>query len=205
MTQITGGRVVYGRTVQPAQFESKRSEVELTFSVEDGNFDEAALDKVIETAITKAHEMVGVAPAPKSTRKAKVDTTSLTKVEVKTLEEKPKGDDIALDVLNTEKASAEDAKIKAAAALNAKDEKKAKADALDDLLGDVTATPAKTYTDMDLVDVVNKTNAAISNPPAIKAVCRKYTAQAIKDIPQDKRAAFVADLEALLAAGKTAA
>ena len=29
--QITGGRVVYSRTVQPAQFESKRCEVELSF------------------------------------------------------------------------------------------------------------------------------------------------------------------------------
>ena len=84
MTQITGGRIVYGRTVQPAQYESKKAEVELTFSVEDGAYDEAALDGIIHTAIEKAHAMVGLAKGVKA--KAEV---AETKVEPKA--EKPKG------------------------------------------------------------------------------------------------------------------
>lgn len=36
MSQVTSGRVVYSRTVQPAQYESKRAEVEFAFVVEDG-------------------------------------------------------------------------------------------------------------------------------------------------------------------------
>ena len=34
---ITSGRVIYSRTVQPAQHESERAEVELAFAVEDGH------------------------------------------------------------------------------------------------------------------------------------------------------------------------
>ncbi|MDP2659127.1 MAG: hypothetical protein Q8R28_00145, partial [Dehalococcoidia bacterium] len=34
--QVTSGRVVYSRTVQPASYESERAEVELAFVVEDG-------------------------------------------------------------------------------------------------------------------------------------------------------------------------
>ena len=56
---------------------------------------------------------------------------------------------------------------------------------------------ATTFTDKDLIDAVNNKNKEINNPKAIKAVCLKYTAQAIKDIPADKRAAFVAELGTL--------
>ena len=57
MTQITGGRVVYGRTVQPAQYESKKSEVEFAFAVEDGAFSQEALDGIIKTAMEKAQSV----------------------------------------------------------------------------------------------------------------------------------------------------
>jgi hypothetical protein len=187
MTQITGGKVVYGRTVQPAQYESKKSEVELTFSVEDGQYDEKALDAIIQTAITKAHEMVGVAAAPKTTRKAKVETPELTiaatSKEAFAAKANGKGQDAVLDALND-------------LAQTTKPEPKKAVDDLGDILGDV-ATPAKVYSDMDLVDVVNRTNARISNPKAIKALCATFTTQGIKDIPAEKRAEFVTALEGL--------
>lgn len=42
MAQVTSGRVAYSRTAQPAQYESKRAEVEFAFVVEDGEDPEAA-------------------------------------------------------------------------------------------------------------------------------------------------------------------
>jgi len=36
MSNITGGRVVFGRTVQPASYESKKAEVELSFALAEG-------------------------------------------------------------------------------------------------------------------------------------------------------------------------
>lgn len=66
MGQITGGRVVYGRTVQPAQYESKKAEVEITFAVAEGEDHAALLDLAAKVACDKAHEMVGLKPIAKS-------------------------------------------------------------------------------------------------------------------------------------------
>lgn len=46
MPNITGGRVVYARTVQPAQYESKRVETELAFVLADGEDPAEALSEV---------------------------------------------------------------------------------------------------------------------------------------------------------------
>ncbi len=56
---------------------------------------------------------------------------------------------------------------------------------------------AKPITDKNLIDAVNNKNKEISNPKAIKTVCLKYTKQAIKDMPQERRAEFLAELAAL--------
>ena len=67
---------------------------------------------------------------------------------------------------------------------------------VDALLGD---TPAVALTPKDCKDAVVKKMVAINNPKAIKEVINKYVTvpQTITDIPVDKRAAFVAEIEAL--------
>jgi hypothetical protein len=63
--QITSGRVVYSRTVQPAQFESKRAEVELSFVLSEKEELGDALISVGKLAQRQALEMVGLnMPAP---------------------------------------------------------------------------------------------------------------------------------------------
>lgn len=67
---ITGGKVIFGRTVQPQQFESKRAEVEIMFSVPEGADASAGLAMLNEAASlaqAKALELVGLkqsTPAP---------------------------------------------------------------------------------------------------------------------------------------------
>lgn len=58
--QITGGRVVYARTVQPAQYESKKSEVELSFTLDEGEKLGNALEEVGEIVQEKALALVGL-------------------------------------------------------------------------------------------------------------------------------------------------
>ena len=58
--QITGGRVVYSRTVQPVQFESKKAEVELSFVLAEGEKLGDALDEVADLAKAQALGMVGL-------------------------------------------------------------------------------------------------------------------------------------------------
>ena len=186
MPSITGGRVVYGRTVQPAQYESKKAEVELTFGVEEGGDLGGFLDETAALAMAKAHEMVGMkSEAKKPAPKAPPQTATATA---------PQGQ-----------------KEAAAAKMNAKD-KAAPKDEID--LGDTKPAistgeeridpdgldlgPAP-LTDKDLLEVVSAKMREINNPKAIKDVREKYVKvpMGIKDIPQDKRAAFIADVKAL--------
>ena len=192
MTQITGGRIMYGRTVQPAQYESKKAEVEFAFAVEDGAYDVADLDKIIHAAIEKANGIVGIASSVKVGKATvaadlkadaeKIKAKGKTKADLENekaleLAQKAASKDVVIDVLD----------------LTANEEVKPKPDDLGDILG----TTATATTDKDLIDAVNNKNKAINNPKAIKAVCLKYTKQAIKDIPAEKREEFLKELSAL--------
>jgi hypothetical protein len=53
--QITSGRVVYKRTIQPAQFESKSAEIELSFSLAEG---EELGDAIVDTMEAAKEEVL---------------------------------------------------------------------------------------------------------------------------------------------------
>lgn len=57
--QVTSGRVVYARTVQPANFESERAEVELHFVVVDGEDPSTAAANAMAVAKRQALETIG--------------------------------------------------------------------------------------------------------------------------------------------------
>jgi hypothetical protein len=71
---ISSGRVVYLRSVQPAQYETKKAEVELTFALAEGEELGNHLTYVSSLAMARAHQMVGIAapeaPAAKETKTA---------------------------------------------------------------------------------------------------------------------------------------
>ena len=65
--QITSGRVVFSRTVQPAQYESKKAEVELSFVLAEGEelkdtieeVGERCKDAVLDLVLGKKNETSG--------------------------------------------------------------------------------------------------------------------------------------------------
>lgn len=72
-------------------------------------------------------------------------------------------------------------------------------DDLDSLLGDSSPAPAEEITDQALTDAVTKTNKETKNPPAIRALVETYNPKPgdpfqLRQIPQDKRAEFIAKL-----------
>lgn len=81
-TKITGGKVSFGLTVCPKQYESKRVDVEFSFTVKEDDTYEAIFDRACVAAMKKAGEMVGlieVKPAVKPIGAAptKVESTGL--------------------------------------------------------------------------------------------------------------------------------
>lgn len=59
MAQITSGRVVYSRKVQPAQFESEGAEVEFAFVLEDGEDAASAASQAGAAAKASALDLLG--------------------------------------------------------------------------------------------------------------------------------------------------
>ena len=221
MAQITGGSVTFGRTVQPAQYESKKSEITLTFALAEDDGDVIAqnmLNLVSKIAQEKALELVGLKVASAPT--AKVEALPEGKVEQpnpafnkivdedrpgskrgpkpkKPAEaEKPTEDPLAAaeTAAEADNEAAEAAAHKAAMAkANAEI-----ADADSDLLGGAEAAP-QPVSDKELMDAVTKKMAEINSGPKIKEVREKFVTspKGIRDIPQDKRAEFLVELAKL--------
>lgn len=60
MAQITGGRVVYKRTVQPAPYESITAEVEFAFLLEDKETPANGAWEALKTARAEVNEAIGL-------------------------------------------------------------------------------------------------------------------------------------------------
>lgn len=219
MANITGGSVTFGRTVQPAQYESKKAEVTITFAIpEDDSPDkyQFILDGAASMAQSKALELLGLkqidarvaaadATAPRkdatmASLPEKLDERPGSKRGPKSKAEKevaaaaeavkaaavPAGDDLLGDVQRDKAAETANEGKEAAAA--------AQADKDDDLLG---ASAPQPITDKDLMDAVTKKMTETNNPKGIKDVRALFVQSplGIKDIPQDKRAAFLEKLK----------
>ena len=59
-SKIIGGKVTFGLTVCPKQYESKRVDVEMNFTVKEDDSYEKIFDKACFAAVNRAREMVGL-------------------------------------------------------------------------------------------------------------------------------------------------
>lgn len=191
MTQITGGTVSFRRVVQPAQYESKEASVNLSFVVDEGSSQEVVhdmLEAVAQTARTKALEMVGLRPAgdsastsaPVAVKETKPPRTRKAAAETRQISENPEDrqDPLAGAGAGTQKPPEPVQTV-------------GDPDGLD-------LEPAKDITDKDLSDAVTAWVNKHKNPQKVKDLRSQYVAAgaSLRDIPQDKRAEFLAKLEA---------
>lgn len=220
MGKITGGEVSYGRTMKTGDFENKRVDVKLSFSVEEGEDHTAILQAAAREAHDKAHAMLGVKkPDPPAEPAAK------TSVPVTPTKE---------EAVATATAKADNL-VKARAAKAAKVEKEVlfehggnpnalgetpadgslpaglkrtdpKAEPVEDLGFDEDAiesqpeiTDAALSTAMNRKVAVLKAKHAGAAPTLIKALINTFVEPPKKshDIPQNLRGEFLKKLEAL--------
>lgn len=223
MVQITNGVVKYGRTVKTGDFENKRVDVELSFSItEEDNTDEV-IAHVSDKAMAHAFRMledggeVKALPA-KTSAKAKAAPV-LVKNEESEEEAKPakaapkkaaakmpevvapKADPSAMEDEEEKQVTPKFlGKGKAPAANPAsmeEDEEELEEDeGIDDLLGG--GEPAKEITDKDLDAAAQRCQAQHKNAPAIRKLLAKLGVKApsgrLIDLPQDKRQQFLDEL-----------
>lgn len=223
--QIMGGKVTYARTVQPAQYESKKAEVEISFTLSDGEEMGDSLDRAGNWAMQKCHEMVGItktvpvtATAEKLAEKveaiaegvkAAAETQKETKGKGKTQAEKDAAKAEAAAKMNGKKAAAplpdpEDLPNEPTQAISSGDERVGPEDNDTSFL-DEPSTPAREIKDTELYEAAGKKNKELmpkhagASPAMIKALVQKFVPlpKQLKDIPQDQRTRFLEQLAAL--------
>lgn len=228
MAQITGGKIFYSQTRQAAQFEPKKAEVELSFIVGEGETFAEVAKMAEDFAVAKVQEMIGAkaTPAARTVQSAPpkpaVDASTGGKgaAAMDTTQPAP--------VSGKEAYAAKEAAAKAPRASVPKAGKKDEAkpqisqggervnpedDAID--MGDVTldadglpieagepVVVAAQITDAEMTSAISKVNQKLQNPALIRAVVAEFVGpppKSSRDIPQEKRAEFIAKVEALIA------
>lgn len=214
MAQVTNGRITYGRTVQPAQYESKRMDAEIVFSVGEGEGFENMLNLAAYHAIDKVHESLGL-PRPGKPANCIQGAIAVNGV---ALQDGPTKSDLAAEA---------EAKIGKPADGKKRGPKKppavaevdpAAVDVVADQPGgetsggsegaldvdpaaveDVFTAEAAPITDKDLTDATARKNQIIKNPVAIRQLIGKYVAppKQLREIAHEHRANFLTELAAL--------
>lgn len=186
MSQIIGGKITFGRTVNPAQYESKKAEVEISFVVAEGEDFHQIAQEAAAFAEAKALEMVGLKPIPK--------------VAVAP----PKATDTKEEY--AERAKAEEAKLppplKRPPGRPPSKPTAPTADELDDApVEDVETADRRWFTDKDLTDAITRQQHKINNAPEIRKLIAKFNNEVLgkqsRDIPQSRRAEFLLELSRL--------
>lgn len=210
--QITGGKVTYLRSVQPAQYETKKCEVEIAFTLGEGETLSNQLDIAAKAAMDKVHEVVGLKAAPASGA-SKVTTTPKNATPPA---HDPKADAAANLTAREQKAKEQAAKTAktppatTGAAISTGGERKPNDDGLDfDLVPSAVEVPASApITDKDLTAAVNKKHGELSKTlgqaaaPKVRGLIAEYAGELpkqLRDIPADKRAEFLVALAAMKA------
>lgn len=226
--QITGGRVTFGRSVQPAQYETKKAEVEITFSFAEGENLEGKLDLAASIAQDKALEMVGLKKGPANVAGGVMSMAPGTypgkEVEGTPLPPKAKTKaDLEADKIN-ELAKATERKEEPKKTpktppktekpqISTGDERKDPAQEADPFSvlaekpveEDPFSVPAADITDDKLLSELQAANGVLKDPVTLRGLITKYVGKTpckAVDIPQGARAQFIADLTAAVAAKK---
>lgn len=203
MAQITGGSVVFSRTVKPADYEGKKAEVTITFVMAENETRaqaQAMLDGAAAMAQTKALELVGLKPAkPAAAEPAEPENPAFKNVVDADRPGAKRGPGRPPKAQQAPAAEPQEDPLAGAEAESANEAAEAAqhADADADLLtGAATPQP---ISDKEILDAVTKKMAEINNGPAIKAVREKFvqTPKGVRDIPQEKRKEFLEELAKL--------
>lgn len=201
MLRINGGEVSYGRTIKTGDFENKRVDVKISFSVDEGDDDyETLIAMAGNIACHRCHNLLGLdAPkastAPLQARSAPAlpSAPASASAPAAAVAGAPAGGD------EPKRGRGRPPKPKPAPAdeLSLEDDTPAPAVAADDLDLDSAETTAQ-ITDKDLEDAIRAHNAKVKNGVAIKKLIGDFTPKgqlvSFRVIPQEDRAKFLSEL-----------
>ena len=198
---IAGGSVTYGRTVKPADYESKKVEVTLSFGLDEGEDADVMAALVIEKARRLAEDVIaGRKPATPVTKTALENINAQKATAAASLNAADK----AATKVKPPKASGTKPAEKPAEPVTPPAEP-----AKDEWDTETAAEPAKTITDTDLHQACSRKVADLKKvhegaaPGMIRKLIGEYfkdeerVGKQLKDIPQEERQDFLDELEKL--------
>lgn len=197
MLQITGGEISYGRTVKTGDFENKRVDVKISFSVGEGVDHETVLAMAGNTAHQHCMSLLGMTALPSTVGGQTIEPQ-------RTLAAPPKVDGRTKAAKQAQAAAPAKAEPAQDVLGDILGEAKPAPNADDDLLGDA-ATPTPEVTDEDLGAAITARNTKIKNAPEIKKLIASFcdpglVNKTFRAIPKDRRQEFLAALEKVPAA-----
>lgn len=213
-TMLTGGRIVFGKTVQPEPYHSNKAEAEFSFTVPEGVSTEEALrtiQYVQDLAVVKVHDMLGkkveakVASAATATPKTGGTAAPVVRTKADIEAEVTAAATKAPAGKAAPRKPPAAAKGEATPNITANPENRVDPAQVDDAaaIGDEdfgapveTMVPVVEVTDADLQAACGKKNQEIKDAIKIRGVIAKYGLQ-LAAIPQDKRKEFLTELAAL--------
>ncbi len=211
MTQITGGEVSFGKTVQPKEYESKRADVKLLFAVGEGEDFKEVFDRAAAEAEAKCYQLLGLTVPPKSQivgeaaagagRRGPGRPPRLPESTGQNSGGPAAGQTTGATTQAKDPAAIADDGIPAALKRTngkANGEREATDKPADPAaVADEWAAESSPITDQQLLEAITKKNAEIANPSAIRKLIGAYGAPSAAAMAADKRAAFLAELATL--------
>lgn len=195
-SQITGGKISFGRTIKTGDYENKRADAEFHFSVDEGESYHAIASEAADAAQAHVYKVLGIAHTPAGMR-TKTDLTAEA-VEAATkpapVEPAKAGRRKAPPAVQPADAAKVEEPAKVEEAKSEEPTKPADPAAVTDEL--FTAAPAK-ITDKDLTDAVTRKNEQIKNAVAIRGLIGKYGVQRLAELKDEVRQAFLDELAKL--------
>lgn len=186
---ITNGTIKYGQTVKTGDYENKRADVELSFTVPEGEEAAVHIEQAHTLAELHCHRILNKtntgsqspAPAP-----AKIEAAPAAKPAPAAKGKAKPAAKKAADPAAVEEAEEEEL-----------DDSGVTGNTLDDLLG-LNEAPAE-ITDKALNDAVQKQQDAVKNAPGIRKLLNEFGIKTppgrLIDLEQGKRAEFIAKLQ----------
>ena len=223
MSEITGGSVTYGRTVQPANYESKKAEVTLNFGIEEGTPAEVQttfLVTVGNQAIHQCNRMLGINEQPaayvpvaeaaaepvpeaaKRTRRTKAQIEAdETAAQAPVVTENPfGGGPTPVPAEGTGAAAASTTSNAFGEQTIETDDQRLEKEGFY-AFGATEEPPSVEITDVDLMTALNRKAAELGGAKEINVLLGAYIAKGAnpREIPQEKRPEFVEKIHGLKA------
>jgi len=194
---ITNGTVSIGQTVKTGDFENKKSEVSLSFTVSEGTDADMAVLRVATLAQAHLNKILGLVTKEDTRNDAKPKETVVKETVKAPKPPKPPVTEKTAEAVDEfdSKFEAKEIATSNTKAVESTDE------GIDDLLGG--GEPAKEITDKELTDATQKCQSANHNAPAIRKVLKDILKESgivtppgrIIDIPQAKRQFYIDELQ----------